>query len=97
MFDSSGHSTDPAARLAGLQPPEHEVKPITIGDNVWIGRNVSIFPGVTVGEGSVISAAAVVMSDVLPYTVVAGNPARRVSALTPPAAVPDDPAAAVSS
>jgi acetyltransferase-like isoleucine patch superfamily enzyme len=95
MFDSNGHSTDPASRLAGLPPPADEVKPITIGDNVWIGRNVMIFPGVTVGDGSVISAAAVVMSDVPPYTVVAGNPARRVSNLTPPAVAGEvSPAAA---
>ena len=86
MFDSNGHSTDPASRLAGLPPPADEVKPITVGDNVWIGRNVLVFPGATIGEGSVISAGSVVMSDVAPYTVVAGNPARKVAVLTPPPA-----------
>ena len=95
LFDSSGHSTDPASRLANLPPAPEEVKPITIGDNVWIGRHSMIFPGVTVGEGSVISAGSVVMVDVPPYTVVAGNPARRIASLTPPPALRDVPDSAI--
>jgi acetyltransferase-like isoleucine patch superfamily enzyme len=59
------------------------VRPITLGDNVWVGRNAMIFPGVTVGEGSVVSAGAVVTSDVPPNTVVAGNPARRIASVAP--------------
>lgn len=81
IFDSSGHPSDPAARLAGLPPDDSEVKPVTIGDNVWIGRHSMIFPGVTIGDGCIISAGAVVVSDVPAYTVVAGNPARRVGTL----------------
>jgi acetyltransferase-like isoleucine patch superfamily enzyme len=83
VFDSSGHPSDPADRLAGLPTPIEDVQPVTIGDNVWIGRRAIIFPGVTIGEGSVISAGAVVTSDVPANTVVAGNPARRIAALTP--------------
>ena len=83
IFDTNGHSTDPAARWKGLPPSDDEVKPVTIGDNVWIGRNSTIFPGVTIGEGSVVSTGAVVMNDVPPYSVVAGNPARKIVALTP--------------
>jgi acetyltransferase-like isoleucine patch superfamily enzyme len=52
---------------------------VTIGDNVWIGRRAIIMPGVTIGEGSVISSGAVVMNDIPPFTVAAGNPARRVA------------------
>jgi acetyltransferase-like isoleucine patch superfamily enzyme len=85
IFDSSGHPADPAARLAKLPPAPEEIRPVTIGNNVWIGRRATIFPGVTIGEGSVVSSGAVVTSDVPPYTLVAGNPARRVSSLTPPA------------
>jgi acetyltransferase-like isoleucine patch superfamily enzyme len=102
MFDSSGHSADPARRLAGLPPTTAEVRPITIGDNVWIGRGAIILPGATIGEGSVVSARAVVMGDVPPYTLVAGNPARKVLALARPAGGLDSsgparaPAAAVS-
>jgi acetyltransferase-like isoleucine patch superfamily enzyme len=78
MFDSSGHATDPELRRQGSPPPEDRVRPITLEDNVWIGRHAIIFPGVTIGEGSIVSAGAVVMTDVPPYTVVAGNPARKI-------------------
>ncbi|MFT3770759.1 MAG: DapH/DapD/GlmU-related protein [Minicystis sp.] len=78
MFDSSGHSTDPEARLAGVPPTPEQVRPITIGDNVWIGGGAIIGPGVTIGDGAVVSAGAVVLADVPARTVVAGNPARMV-------------------
>ena len=83
MFDSYGHPSDPQARLDDRPPSEDEVKPIVIADNVWIGGRAVIFPGVTVGEGSIVSACAVVTSDVAPYSIVAGNPARRIGLLSP--------------
>lgn len=83
IFDSSGHPTSPAARLAGEPAPLSEVRPVRICDNVWVGARAIVFPGVTIGEGSVVSAGAVVLGDVPPYTVVAGNPARKVAALAP--------------
>jgi acetyltransferase-like isoleucine patch superfamily enzyme len=83
MFDSAGHPSDPQARLDNLAPSDSEVKPIEIGNNVWIGGRAVIFPGITVGEGSVVSACAVVTTDVPPYSIVAGNPARRIGTLTP--------------
>jgi len=49
---------------------------VTIGNDVWIGFGVTILSGVTIGDGAVIGAKSVVASDVLPYTIVAGNPAR---------------------
>jgi acetyltransferase-like isoleucine patch superfamily enzyme len=52
--------------------------PVTIGDHVWIGSRALILPGVTVGEGAVIAAGAVVTSNVAPYAVVAGVPAREI-------------------
>jgi len=79
IFDSSGHPSDPEARRRGEPAPSDTVKPVSIGDNVWIGRNAMVFPGVTIGEGAVVSAGAVVMSDVPPASVMAGNPARRVA------------------
>lgn len=59
------------------------VKPVTIGNKAWIGFGASILKGVTVGEGAVVAANAVVTRDVPPYAVVAGNPARIVRTLDP--------------
>lgn len=92
IFDSSGHPADPEARLAGLPLSDDEVRPVTIGDNVWIGGLSIILPGVTIGDGSVISAGSVVMSDVPPCTIVAGNPARKIVALRSSTAVASAPA-----
>ena len=52
--------------------------PVIIKDDVWIGVNATILPGVTVGKGSVIGAGAVVTKDVKPYTVVGGVPAKKI-------------------
>ena len=84
IFDSTGHASDPAARLANAPPSDADVKPVVIADNVWIGGRAVVFPGVTIGEGSIVSACAVVTADVAPYSIVAGNPARRVGTLQPP-------------
>jgi len=51
---------------------------ITIRDDVWIGCDVTILKDVEIGEGAVIGAGSIVTSDVEPYTVVAGNPARQI-------------------
>ena len=50
----------------------------TIGNDVWIGREALILPGVTIGDGAVIGARSVVTSDVPPYAIAAGNPARLI-------------------
>ena len=61
-------------------PPKKEDLPYkgdtVIGNDVWIGQNVTFFPGVHVGDGCIIDANAVVASNIPPYSVVAGNPAR---------------------
>lgn len=49
---------------------------VTIGNDVWIGQRAMIMPGVTVGDGSIIAAGAVVTKDVPPYSIVGGIPAR---------------------
>ncbi len=56
-------------------------RPITICDDVWIGANAVILPGVTIGEQSVVAAGAVVNRDVPPRCVVAGVPARKIKDL----------------
>ena len=52
--------------------------PTTIGDGAWIGMRAMLMPGVTIGEGAIIAAGAVVTRNVAPYTVVGGNPAQLI-------------------
>ena len=81
MFDSPGHAMDPAARLSGAPAADEDVREIVIEDNVWIGARAIVYPGVRIGEGSVVATGAVVMNDVPAGSLVAGNPARRLKAL----------------
>ena len=53
-----------------------EEHPVVIGNDVWIGDRVIILPGVTIGDGSILAAGAVITRDVPPYAIVAGVPAR---------------------
>jgi acetyltransferase-like isoleucine patch superfamily enzyme len=71
---STNHNYEDATMI-----PYDEVsieKPVVIKDFVWCGANVTIVPGVTVGEGAVIGAGSVVTKDVPDYAVVGGNPAK---------------------
>ncbi|MBK1876210.1 CatB-related O-acetyltransferase [Pelagicoccus mobilis] len=56
--------------------PFKKYKDIVIGNDVWLGMDVTIMPGVSIGHGSIVGAQSVVASDVPPYSIVAGNPAR---------------------
>jgi len=67
-------------RRAAAQAPS---SPIRIGKNVWIGFDCCVLPGVTVGDGAVVGARSVVVSDVPPYSVAVGNPARVIRKLEP--------------
>ena len=74
--------------LAHSSPPEHFkgvvesfVAPVTVQKNAWIGMAAIILPGVTIGEGSIVSAASLVTRNVPPNCLVAGNPARRIKVL----------------
>lgn len=64
--------TDLPMMEQGMDTPQ----PVTIGSDVWLGRRVMLMPGVTVGDGCVIGARAVVTKDVPPYSVAVGVPAR---------------------
>lgn len=72
---TEGHPLNPEERKALL------VKPIVIKRNAWIGAGVTILPGVTVGENSVVAAGAVVAKDVPVNTVVAGVPAKVIKTI----------------
>ncbi len=75
-------STFPFYTLEGwtMDPPAQSDLPLkgdtVIGNDVWIGQNAVILPGVQIGDGAIIGANSVVGTDVGPYTIVAGNPAR---------------------
>lgn len=74
-----GHNVVLATINHDLRPSQNRKNnyaPITIGNNVWIGSNAVILPGVTIGKWTVIGAGSVVTKDVEAYTVVGGNPAR---------------------
>ena len=55
--------------------------PVTIGDDIWIGANAVILPGVTIGSHAVVAAGAVVTKDVPPHTLVAGVPAKVIKTI----------------
>lgn len=77
-------STFPFYTLEGwnMDAPKPQDMPykgnIVIGNDVWIGQNAVILPGVHIGDGAIIGANSVIGSDVEPYTVVAGNPAKSI-------------------
>ncbi len=51
---------------------------INIGNDVWIGYNATIMAGVNIGDGAIIAANSIVTKDVEPYTIVGGNPAKKI-------------------
>ena len=75
VFATINHGMDPDERHL------HHLESIHIGNKVWIGSNSTVLPGVTVGDGAIIAAGAVVAKDVPPKTVVGGVPARVIKEL----------------
>eukprot|EP00644_Phytophthora_capsici_P003552 jgi/Phyca11/549221/estExt2_Genewise1Plus.C_PHYCAscaffold_310359 len=76
---TASHPLDPEERSSGLEIG----KPITIEDDVWIGGNTTVVPGVTIGRGAVIGAGSVVTKNVPPMCVYAGNPAKFIKKIEP--------------
>lgn len=74
----TNHSVDPDERLKGV----FYDKPIAIGNNVWLGANVTVLPGVTIGDNAVIGAGSVVTKDIPANVVAVGNPCRVVKKIS---------------
>ena len=72
------HPTDPEIRATGIEKGVD----ITIEDDVWIGGNATILPGVTIGKGAIIGAGSVVTKDIPEMTIAAGNPAKVIRKIT---------------
>lgn len=70
---TSANPNGPRNKLAEIYPAM--TAPVVIGANVWVGANVTILPGVTIGDMSVVAAGAIVTKDVPSGVLVAGNPA----------------------
>lgn len=79
LITSVGHPLSAEGRRAKLAFG----KPVTIGDDVWIGGNCTVLPGVTIGNNVIVAAGAVVTKDVPDNCVVAGVPARKIRDLDP--------------
>lgn len=77
-FATAVHPISPTLRRKVLQYN----KPITLGDNVWIGAGAIILPGVTIGDNSIIGAGSVVTKDIEPDSIAVGNPARILRKIT---------------
>lgn len=74
--NSHGETTDEVLHLSPIDRPLFSKGPVVIGNDVWIGDKATILPGVTIGDGTIIAANAVVTKDVPPYSVAGGNPAQ---------------------
>ncbi len=75
---TASHPLNASQRNQGYE----KASPITIGKNVWIGGDVTILPGVTIGDGSVIGAKSVVTKDIPPGVLAVGNPCRVLRSIT---------------
>lgn len=77
-FYTAGHPTNVQARNEGLE----YAKPISVGDNVWIGGGVTVLPGVTIGSNVVIGAGSLVTHDIPDGVIAFGNPCKVYRKLT---------------
>lgn len=80
IMDANGHAVapeQPALRLSAADTP----RPVRIGNSVWLGMNVIVLPGSTIGDGSVIGANSVVSGVIPPGVVAVGQPAKPVKTI----------------
>ncbi len=76
-FYTAGHPIDAVERNKGLE----YARPISVGDNVWIGAGVSVLPGVSIGNNCVIGAGSVVVKDIPPHSIAVGNPCKVIKTI----------------
>lgn len=79
------YQTQDVASAPNIPPAKRPLssKPVHIGCNVWLGEQVCILPGVTVGDGAIVGAHSVVTHDIPPNSIAAGNPARVIRVFDP--------------
>jgi acetyltransferase-like isoleucine patch superfamily enzyme len=78
IYDTDFHLEDPRERYNQKSIKEAESEPVKIGNDVWIGANVMILKGVSIGDQSIVGAGSIVTRDIPPNCVYAGNPARYI-------------------
>jgi acetyltransferase-like isoleucine patch superfamily enzyme len=82
--DADGHPSESARRERGEQMAEEDSRPVTIHDYAWLGRDVHVLKGVTIGRGAVVAAGSVVATDGPDHALAMGVPARVVKVSPPP-------------
>ena len=81
LISDNGHGDPHDHAVKRINPrlrPVFSKGTIRIGDNVWIGENAAVMANVTIGDGAIIGANSVVTHDVEPYSIYAGNPAKKI-------------------
>ncbi|WP_110954066.1 DapH/DapD/GlmU-related protein [Anaerosinus massiliensis] len=80
IFDCNGHDFcfENPENMIHTFGEKYGAHPIIIKDNVWIVLNTIILSGVTIGEGSIVAAGSIVVSDVPSFSLVGGNPAKLI-------------------
>ncbi|MCO6496348.1 MAG: hypothetical protein J5I50_01670 [Chitinophagaceae bacterium] len=78
VYDTDFHPVDADRRINQQSIFDAACAPVSIEDKVWMAANSIVLKGVSIGEGAVIGAGSVVTADIPPYTIYAGNPARKI-------------------
>jgi len=77
-FYTAGHPINAKQRNEGLE----YAKPITIGNNIWLGGNVAVMPGITIGDNTIIGAGSVVTKNIPGNVIAVGNPCKVLKEIT---------------
>ena len=78
ILDNPSHPVDPIKRRNKESISRDDIEPVIIEDDAWLSRESIILKGVRIGKAAIVAAGAVVTTDVEPFSIVAGNPARKV-------------------